>query len=357
MIEIPGFAPIEPDHTRLVLEAGPCNHDIKYALDAVDAAGQSGAWGFKVQLYRADRLVQDNAPRYDRTGGEAVTQHQAFRNAIPYGQWEQVKEACDRNGLVFFASPFDFYAVDVLDGMGVQLFKVASGDITHKPLLQKIAATGKPIILSTGAATLIEIRDALQWIQDIDHQIPVCLLVCTLSYPCNPEDAHIRRVTSWLEAGQQMVGYSDHTRGVDGPLIAAQLGAVMVEKHFTLRKNLGYDSDFAVDTLEAAQIVRDMGNVKFLGGHPMMGLPDLGPIPAEQPALVGARRSVVAARHITPGETFQLEDLDFLRPATGLAPVVADEIVGCRVLRELWPGQPISRKDFKRPITARLDVF
>ena len=355
MIQIPGHEPIQPGTTRLVLEAGPCNNSLGYAKDAVEAAAATGAWGFKAQLYQADTIAADDAKRYDKTTGAGVWQREVFANALSYDQWYEVKQTADRAGILWFATPFDLHAVDVLTEMDVQLYKIASGDITNKPLIEHVAATGKPIVLSTGAAEVSEVRDALTWIHAVNPFTNIIILVCTLSYPCADSDAHLNRIRTWKDAGQWNVGYSDHTRGIDAPLIAHQLGAVMVEKHFTLQKGQGYDSDFAVDAGDVTDIVNLMG--RTYTNHPMMGLSDLGPIPSEQDARIGARRSIHAARDIQVGEFLTADDFIMLRPGIGVPPFHVDDLVGRRAHRRFKVGERLSWRDINPPrATAVLSV-
>jgi sialic acid synthase SpsE len=310
-------------------------------------------------MYQADRFVSAVSERYDRTSGDGFTQHEVFKQALSYDQWYEVRQLADRLGVLFFASPFDLEAVDVLEDMAVPLYKIASGDITYKPLIQKVAATGKPIVLSTGASTVPEITEALQWIHAVNPEAGVLMLVCTLSYPCNDDDAHLNRIKTWAQSGQPFVGYSDHTRGIDAPLIAHQLGAVLVEKHFTLRKHEGYDSDFAIDTLDAAEIVQLMGKRSYPEHHRMFGHGQIGPVyPAESAARLGARRSMYAARSLPAGHTISPSDIHSLRPGSGLSPARIDELVGVTLRRSVSAGTQFTESDLKpKPkLTAFLTV-
>lgn len=355
---------IEPGHTRIVVEAGACNGDLSWALDAVDAAADTGAvWGFKGQLYRRDNLVTRDAPSYAQSGvSEPATQWEHFDKQLSWGEWVEVFGRCDDRGLVFFASVFDTEAVDWCERQDVSLYKIASADITHKPLLQYVAATGKPIVLSTGGATLGEISRAYQWMQAV-RPGEILPLMCTLSYPTPPEEAHLARIPWWIENVSPYVGYSDHTEGISAMLSARELGAVMIEKHFTITPGRGGDHDFAVNPQKLDVYGDCPTGVPGPNYEKELGSPQVGPRPIEQAAITNARRSIAAAVDIPTGTIITEAMLTYLRPGTGLyEPWQLDEVVGRVTAQDIpantliprlgLPGQSAARSR----ITANLTV-
>ncbi len=245
---------------ELVLEIGPANGDLEYAFDVCAAAKESGADWVKAQIYDRDLLTTKTAKTYAHDGiHTAETQYEDFEKQLSYDEWEKVKVRCDELGIGFFASVFDVGAVHFCESLGVERYKIASGDITYKQLIQAIAETGKDIIMSTGASSEEEVWRACKW-RDAHAQLGdgdnyLILLACSLSYPCKPEDANLNRMDT-LRTIWPLVGYSDHTFGVGALHRAHHLGAVLVEKHFTITPGAGGDHDFAV----TPQQLRGMGS-------------------------------------------------------------------------------------------------
>jgi sialic acid synthase SpsE len=219
--------------------------------------------------------------------------------------------------------------VDALESMWCPLYKIASADITHKPLLEAVAATGKPILLSTGAATLDEVRQAVDWMGLGPDKL--VLLACTLTYPTPDEDAHFARITTFRQEFEPyLVGMSDHTLGVAGAWMTAALGGVCIEKHYTIDKGLPDVPDHAmsVDPDELGQMVAACDRAAVLAGDGWIGVR-----PSEEPARANARRSIVLERDVAAGVALTAEDLGYKRPGTGIPPFEADKLVG-RALRE-----------------------
>ncbi len=310
---------------ELVLEIGPANGDLEYAYDIVSAAKSVGADWVKAQIYDRELLTTKTAKTYSHDGVHtAETQWEDFEKQLSYDEWEKVKVRCDELGVGFFASVFDVRAVDFCEGLGVERYKIASGDITYKQLIEAVAATGKPIVMSTGASTNEEVWRALEWVFD---GADVTLLACSLSYPCKPEDANLARMRT-LQIMWPKVGYSDHTFGVGALHRAHHLGAVLVEKHFTITPGAGGDHDFAV----TPEQLRGMG-AWAQGSDIYDGSPVLEASIAERKARVGARRSIFSSRDLTEGNPLRVGDISFLRPGGGLEPWQADDIIG-KTLRE-----------------------
>ena len=302
---------------RLVLEAGTCQHDVGWALRAAAAAAQTGAWGFKVQLLTADTITSRAARPYSHGLKEPASQHEAFSGALPYTAWRIVKDLCDDLGIEWFASCWDEAAVDACMDLGVRWFKVGSGDLTHETLLRHVGSTGVPVILSMGAAEPWEIERAFGW---IGHDL-VLPMVCTLAYPCPPDQAHLARVDEWVRHGHQ-AGYSDHTVGLEAPLIASMIGAVMVEKHFTITPGAGGDHDFGIRPDQAEWLVDRLDSLWGTGPPESVFMGDSVQrrLLVERRAAEGARRSWHTVNAQEAGRAFG--DLVALRPGGGLEPTV-----------------------------------
>lgn len=326
---------------RVIAEIGSCNGDLGLAVETAVAAIESGAWMVKGQMYRAETLVTRDAPSYGKDSiVEKATQFEAFEKALSYDDWKTVADAVRGR---FFASVFDLEAcVDY----PYSWIKVASADITYRDLVEEAAATGKNLILSTGAANTLEVHRALKWIEPV---VPT-LLACTLSYPTEPSDANVRKVHS-LRSFHVPVGYSDHTRGIQASALAFEFGATMVEKHFTIVPGTGGDHDFAITPAELEILVENRtppsdAIVAIYGGSPILGahLP-------ERQARQYARRSLRAAVEIPAGTVVTKEMVDVLRPGDGLDPWYLHETagpLGRHASRNLRIGDPITAADFLR---------
>jgi sialic acid synthase SpsE len=327
-------APLEVGTCHVIAEAGANhNNSVERAIEMAERAALAGAWAIKFQLYKADSISVRDSPKYwaDEIGTE--TQFEAFRRSdqLDYVDYRPVAEACRDLGIIFFATPFDFAAVDVLEELQVPLYKIASGDITHRPLLEAVAGTGKPLLLSTGASTEDEIRRAVEWTGLGPDKL--VLLVCTLTYPAPDEDARFARIETFRrEFDPYLIGMSDHTLGTAGGWLTAALGGVCIEKHYTLDKSLPDvpDHKISVDPTELGELVRACNQATRLRGDPVIGVR-----PSEEPARESARRSIVLERVVEVGATLSREDLGFKRPGTGIPPFRMDEMLGRTVTRRL----------------------
>lgn len=322
---------------RVVAEAGQTMMgDIDLAITQARLAAEAGAWGYKTQLLTPEKIAQPDAHLYwaDKFGNR--NQREAFTRAglIDYGAWREVFDACNEFGITFLATPFDLDAVRALAKIGVKHYKIASGDLTYRHLIEACADTGAEVILSTGAAYLHEIDAAIRWCD----LAPITLLACTLSYPTPPEAAHLSRIEtlrarySWLD-----VGYSDHTSLPDTGLAAAALGSTMNEVHYTLDRNGPDvpDHAMAVDPQVLARYV-----TASIRGELLRGSPTMQPCPEELAARQGARRSVCAARALPTGHVVTEHDFVFLRPGGRVPPCDAHELVGMVIHAPMTVGQP-----------------
>ena len=344
---------IRPDRCRVVVEAGACNGHLGWALDAVNAAADTGiVWGFKAQLYNRERLTTRTAPTYGHDIDEPDRQWEHFNRQLSWSDWAKVKAECDRRGLVFFASVFDTDAIDWCETNNVPLYKIASADITHRPLLEQVAATGKPIVLSTGGATLGEIQRAYEWVRNIDPDVQVLPLICTLSYPTPADQAHLARIGWWQNNIDAMVGYSDHTEGISAMLTARTLGAVMIEKHFTITPGTGGDHDFAVtpELLDLYRVCPDTIPGPYHTAE--TGQQQIEPRRIEHDAVTYARRSIAAANDIPAGNIIRLDDLTYLRPGIGpYAPWQTSEVVNQAAPVDIPAGTLIPHLSSSQPGT------
>jgi sialic acid synthase SpsE len=343
-VAVAGAEPIRPGACRVIAEAG-VNHNnrVEQAIELARRAAEAGAWGIKYQLYKADTISVPDSPKYwsDQIG--TPTQYEAFRKSdkLDYGVYREIHDACRELGIVFFATPFDLAAVDALEAIETPIYKIASGDLTFKPLIEAVAATGKPVLLSTGAATREEIEQAIGWSGLGPDKL--VLLVCTLAYPTDDADGHFARIPAFAEAfDPYLVGMSDHTLGPDGAAVTAALGGVCIEKHYTLDKGLPDvpDHKISVEPSELAEMVRAADRAALMRGESWIGVR-----PAEEPARANARRSIVTERDIAAGAEITLDDLGYKRPGSGLAPALADEVVGRRAARDLPRGTILDRRD------------
>jgi len=332
----------ERDPFRLVLEAGACENSIEWALHAAAEAARLGAWGFKVQWYHPDRLVHRQAPTYgDEQLNEPARQYDAFTGALSYGEWRPVKDLCDELGVVFFASVFDLEAVDAGENMGLPVYKIASADITHRPLIEAVRATGKPIILSTGAAHWFEVERALEWLDGAD----VTLLACNLHYPSPPDEANLARVQS-LKGICRKVGYSDHTRETDTIVAARAAGACMVEKHFTITPELAAgDHAFAATPSSLTGWQNRSMTEQQVRGSPLWGSAAINPTTQEMTARMFARRGLYAVEPIERGTAFTWLNVGALRPSGWLEPWQHYDLAGREARRSYLPGDPISNTE------------
>ena len=317
----------------IVAEAG-VNHNEQpeLALELIRAAAAAGADAIKFQNYTADRLVIKNSPVYwDVPGAEKVdTQYDLFSklDGLPLDTYQEMLNLSDELGIEMFSTPFSMEDADFLAELDIPAFKIASPDITYFGLLRHVARMGKPVILSTGISTLGEIEEAVKVIQGEGND-QIMLLHCTSTYPTPYEDANIRMLSTMQSVFPQYpIGLSDHTYGFPAPIAATALGCQMIEKHFTLDKNLpdSPDHKFGVDPDELKQLVEGTQAAWKALGRSMKG-----PVESELPALAYMRRSVVTTVDIPAGTRLTEDMLSCKRPGTGISAKYFDQVVGRRV--------------------------
>jgi len=323
----------------VVAEAG-VNHngDLALARRLVDAAREAGADAVKFQTFRSDALVSRHAPKaaYQRaTTGEAGSQAEMLsRLELSFDQHVDLRDRCAKQGLVFFSAPFDEASVEVLAALGVSLYKVPSGEITNLPLLARIAAKRKPVILSTGMSTLDEVAAAVDAIGAAGDP-PLALLHRLSAYPAPVDEVNVRAMGTLRDRFGCPVGFSDHTLGIAVALGAVARGAAIIEKHLTLDKSLpGPDHRASLEPGEFAELVRGIRAIEA-----SLGDGDKRPMPCEADVRRVARKSLVAARALRAGEVLTSDAVAIKRPGTGIPPSALDSALGRRVRRDVMADE------------------
>jgi N-acetylneuraminate synthase len=319
----------------IIAEAG-VNHEGKMELAKrlIGEAAEGGADAIKFQTYRADTIASKNSPAYwDLSQEPTTSQYALFQKYDRFwkNEFEQLKHCCDRAGITFLSTPFDVESTDFLNDL-VPIFKISSSDITNKPFIEHICRFRKPVILSAGASDFSEIYEAKQWIDAF--RVPLALLHCVLNYPTRDEDAHLAKIRGLQEAfPDTSIGYSDHTlpKDMHTLLVAALLGACILEKHFTHDKTLpGNDHYHAMDKADLRKFRENIDSTWML-----LGSGELVALPGEDLARRHARRSLVAKRDIAAGSLITREGLTWKRPAHGISPKDIDIVVGKRVVKSI----------------------
>lgn len=331
----------------VIAEAG-VNHngDPQLALRLIEAAAAAGADAVKFQTFRAELLVTPAAPKAEyqtRATGAGETQLEMLKRLeLPQDAYPALQAHCLSHGVTLLSTPFDPDSADMLEALAVPAFKIASGEITNLPLLRHVAAKGRPLLVSTGMATLGDVEAALQAIRSGGNP-PVALLHCVSCYPAAPAEVNLRAMETLSRAFSLPVGFSDHTVGTEVALAAVALGACLVEKHLTLDKGLpGPDHQASADPAEFAFLVRGIRNVEQALGH---GRKE--PSPREAATAAVARRSLTAARDIEAGELLQAEMIAIRRPGTGLAPALFPVLVGRAARRRIAAGELLGWDDLR----------
>ncbi len=342
-VTVAGAEPIRAGACRVIAEAGVNhNNSIDRAIELAQRAAEAGAWGVKYQLYKAGSIAVRESPKFWSDDIGTSTQYEAYSlsDGIDYGAYGEIAAACAEAGIVFFATPFDHDALEALERLDVAIHKVASADITNRPLLEAVASTGKPVMLATGASTLEEVRDAVEWMGLGPDKLVI--LACTLTYPTPDEDGHFARIEGFRrEMDPYLIGSSDHTLGIAGAWMTAALGGVCIEKHYTLDPGLPDVPDHSISVTpdQLAEMVAAADRAATLRGDAWIGVRD-----SEIPARTYARRSVVLQRDVAADEPLTPEHLAIKRPGTGIAPAELGAVVGRR-LKEATPAGTVLTHD------------
>jgi N,N'-diacetyllegionaminate synthase len=337
------------DDVFVIAEAG-VNHDgdLAAALALCDAARAAGADAVKFQTFRAEDLVVPGAPtaEYQKRQTGQQDQFQMLRKLeLSREQHERIRDHCARIGIEFFSTPFSEAAVDMLVQLGVKRIKMPSGELTHRRLVEHACAARLPVLLSTGMATLDEVRQTLEWARGVRGSLEgLSVLHCTSAYPASDSALNLRAIATMRDALQVPVGYSDHSLGIEASLAAVALGATIIEKHLTLDRTLpGPDHAASLEPGEFGDMVRGIRRISAMRGDGVKA-----PRPEEQDAARVARRSIVAAVDIPAGASLQEGMLACRRPATGIAPAEWDAVLGSQALQAIPAGTVLQWQQLKR---------
>jgi pseudaminic acid synthase len=317
------------------------NHNIDIALNTITAMAETGADAVKIQTYTADTITLDADTEYFRikqgTIWDGRTLYDLYNEASTPWDWhDTLKARAESLGMVFFSSPFDKSAVDFLEDRYIPMYKIASFEITDIPLIEYVAAKGKPVIISTGIATIGEIQEAVDACFRAGNQ-EVTLLKCTSSYPAPVEQANLRTMENMGKTFGVGFGLSDHTMGSDVAIAATALGATLVEKHFILDRNVGGpDSSFSMEPAEFAEMVRSIRNVEAALGS-VSYLADASNLKSR-----AFSRSLFVIRDVDPGEPVSLENVRSIRPGNGLPPKYLAAVLGRKFASSQKKGMPLS---------------
>jgi sialic acid synthase SpsE len=322
-----GSRRVGPGEPAYVIAEAGANHnrDLGMAKELVDVAADAGADAVKFQTYTGSNLYSAKTPRFEYLKDERSPAELLDALALPREWQPELADYARSRGIVFFSTPFDDDAVDTLAAVGVPAMKIASFEIVDLPLIRRAAAVGVPMIVSTGMATHDEIEDALGAVEEAGNP-DVALLRCASLYPAPPEIMNLRSMATMREAFGVPVGLSDHTTGISVPIAAVALGAELIEKHFTLSRDLeGPDHPFALEPAELRAMIVGIREVEAALGTGRLE----GPSDAEAVEMYRlARRSFVAAVDIPAGATITREMLTTKRPGYGVKPKFIDELVG-----------------------------
>ena len=325
----------------IIAEAG-VNHNgsLKIAKRMVDAAKAAGADAIKFQTFKTEELATADAPKadYQKRANRGESQFQMLKKLeLSELLFKELSKYCKKRKIMFLSTPFDGPSVDLLRRLFVPAFKISSGDLTNIPLIRKIAAAGKPVILSTGMATMAEIRAAVRTIRSAGNE-KLVLLHCTSNYPAKYGEINLRAMDALRRGFNVPIGYSDHTDGLEVAVAAVALGANVIEKHFTLDKNMvGPDHRASITHGEFRAMVKSIRKVeKALGSE------EKAPQKSEIEISRVARKSIVAAKDIAKGMKLSIDMLAIKRPGTGIEPKYIYKLVGRRLKRNISKDQVLA---------------
>ncbi|MDT4969343.1 MAG: N,N-diacetyllegionaminate synthase [Acidobacteriota bacterium] len=323
---------VGPGHSCFVIAEAGVNHNgsLESALQLVDVAVQAGADAIKFQTFKAEHLVTSDAPKaaYQlRNTGTTESQYEMLLGLeLSHEAHRVLMSYCSQRDILFMSTPFDEESADFLDELGVPVFKLPSGEITNLPFITHVARKGKPLIVSTGMAWMSEVEAAVQSITACGNQ-DFILLHCVSNYPAEAADVNLRAMRAMEEKFNVPVGYSDHTSGIEVALAAVALGACIIEKHFTLSRDLpGPDHRASLEPEELTAMVRGIRLIEAALGH---GRKEPAASEAETASI--ARRSLVAARDIEAGTKLTEALISIKRPGSGLSPAMLPQVLGRRM--------------------------
>lgn len=325
----------------IIAEAG-VNHNGSFdlACKLVDAAKKAGANCIKFQTFKAKNLVSHTAKKAEyqkKTTGDSSQQEMLQKLELSFDEFLQLKSYCEKVGICFLSTPFDFDSIDFLNSIDMPFWKIPSGEVTNLPYLLALAKTGKPVVMSTGMCTLQEIRDAVTVLKENGTK-DIKLLHCNTEYPTPFEDVNLKAMQTLRDEFHLETGYSDHTKGIEVPIAAVALGATIIEKHFTLDRNMeGPDHKASLEPNELAAMVCAIRNIEKA-----IGTGGKEPSPSEKKNITIARKSIVAKTKIKAGEVFTEENITVKRPGTGISPMKWFDVLGEKAVRDFDEDELIS---------------
>lgn len=335
---------------RYIGKGNPCyiiaemsaNHgmDFENAVRTIRLAKEAGADAIKIQTYTPDTITINSDKEYFKIKGTAWEGENLYGlYAKAYTPWEwqpKLKQVADEIGIDFFSTPFDKTAVDFLEEMGIEFYKIASFELVDIPLIKYIATKGKPIIMSTGMGTLGEIEEAIKAVKSQGNR-DVCLLKCTSAYPAMPEDMNLKTIRHFSETFGVPAGLSDHSLGSVVAVTAVALGANVVEKHFCISRDIKTpDSDFSMEPEEFKRMVEDIRVAEKSFGIVSYDVSE------KEKASRKLRKSIFVSNDITQGDILTEENIRVVRPGHGLAPKYYEEVLGKRATKDIEKGTPLS---------------
>ncbi|MFZ7103248.1 MAG: pseudaminic acid synthase [Peptococcaceae bacterium] len=338
-----GDRKIGPGHPPFVIAemSGNHNQSLNRALEIVGAAKEAGVDALKMQTYTPETMtldIQEKEFMINETGNlwRGKSLYQIYKKAYTPWEWhEEIFNLAHQLGLIIFSSPFDETAIDFLEELNPPCYKIASFEIVDLPLIKKAAATGKPLIISAGMATVAEIADAVKAAEQAGCK-DLILLKCTSTYPAPPEYCNLLTIPHMQELFNCQAGLSDHTLGIGVAVAGVALGATVIEKHFTLsRSEAGVDAPFSLEPEEMRQLVSEAKRA-----WQALGKVSYGPTPGEKDSLK-RRRSLYVIKDMEAGEEFTEDNLGRIRPGIGLEPKYYDILIGKKVVKSISKGTPV----------------
>lgn len=335
---------MERTKTIIIAEAG-VNHngDYRRAVAMIHAAKEAGADYVKFQTAVPELVISTFAEKAEyqkeTTGADESQLEMSRKIHLKLSDYPSLKQICDEVGIGFMSTPFDLVSIDCLASLGMDFWKIPSGEITNLPYLRKIGAMAGRVILSTGMSTIAEIKAAMDiLVKAGTKRGDIALLHCNTQYPTPMRDVNLRAMLTMAQQCQPgMIGYSDHTLGIEVPIAAVAMGAQIIEKHFTLDKSLpGPDHRASLDTQQLTDMVRSIRNIEAALGSGEKLVSD-----SERPNIDIARKSIVATRAIRKGELLTEENLTVKRPGWGTSPMLWDSLIGRTASRDYLPDEPL----------------
>ena len=330
----------------VIAEAG-VNHNgsMETAKKMIDAAADAGADAVKFQTFKADSLVRKDAQKaaYQQrnAANQKESQYEMLKKLeLTKEMHQELMDYCKKRDIMFLSTPFDIDSIKMLVDYGIAVLKVPSGEVTNYPYLREIGRTGKPVIMSTGMCELEEVREAVRTLQE-NGSGEITLLHCNTEYPTPMEDVNLLAMCTLRDEIGMPVGYSDHTQGIEVPIAAAAMGAVVIEKHFTLDRNMeGPDHKASLEPEELLEMVRSIRNIESALGDGIKR-----PSVSEMKNRDVARKSIVARTNIAKGEVFTEGNLTAKRPGNGISPMQWNEVIGLRADRDYEQDEMIKLPD------------